>query len=277
MNAVRTLIFGFCLIGAILGGWTQQSRAEQVQWKSSGCRQSADTTANLDVESQAYGLLQSAKRKYIGWNEDCTVRISGQGSYWEAFQDLEKAIDLNPNLAKDYYARGLLREREFEKPEKALEDYNKALELDLSLVNAYYARGLLKLSGDRNSAAADFQAVIKIDPISPWGYYGLGLVSGNIADFDRAIHLNPQFAAAYYQRGLIKEKQQNEQAAMADYQKAITLNPGHSDAQHSLVILRLKTRQSLQTNSHDYLDASRTSRNGPSTRIQETVKLFEEL
>jgi tetratricopeptide (TPR) repeat protein len=268
MNAIKTLMIACCVIGGSWGGSTQQSNAQQLQCQPTNCAR-IDTVIHSDAESQAYSLLQSAKSKYF-WN-----RYSS--NYWESFQDLDKAIELNPKLAKAYYARGLLREREFDKPEKALEDYNKALELDPLLVNAYYARGVFKLSRDRNSAKADFETVIKIDPVNSWGYYGLGLISGNIADFDQAIKLNPKFAAAYYQRGLVQEQKHNEQAAIADYQQAVSLNPSHSDAHRNLVILQLKTQRSLQTNPNNHLNASRRSDSEPSTRIQEAIQLFKEL
>lgn len=268
MNAVKKLIITGCIIGGSWGGWTPQSIAEQLQCQSAGCPR-IDAVLNTDAESQAYSLLQSAKSEYS--------QNQYSNSYWNSFQDLNKAIELNPNLAKAYYARGLLREREFNKPDQALEDYNKALELDPRLVNAYYARGVLKMSGDRNIAIADFQTILKIDPNSPWGHYGLGLISGNIADFDQAIKLNPRFAAAYYQRGLIKERRLDDQAAIADYEQAISLNSGLADAHQNLIVLRLKIKQSLQTNSHNFLNAARVSLDGRSIKIQEAMELFREL
>jgi tetratricopeptide (TPR) repeat protein len=274
MNAIRTLIIGCCVIGTSWGGWTQQSRAEQC--RSADCPR-IDAVTNSDAESQAYGLLQSAKSKY-GWNQYST-------NYWESFQDLNKAIELNPNLAKAYYARGLLREREFNKPEKALEDYDQALKLDPLLVNAYYVRGTLKLSADQSSAATDFQTAVKIDPLNPWGYYGLGLVSANnrnsreaLANYDRAIHLNSLFAEAYYQRGVLQEEQiKNDKAALADYQKAVSLNHRYHEAESKLAFLRWRTNKSGHTNSNIYNAATSSFQNGPNIKIQEAIKLFREL
>jgi tetratricopeptide (TPR) repeat protein len=268
MNAIKILMIACCVTGGSWGGWTPQSNAQQLQCQAADCPR-IDAVINSDAESQAYNLLQSAKSKYF-WNQYST-------NYWETFRDLNKAIELNPNLAKAYYARGLLREREFDKPEKALEDYSKALELDPLLVNAYYARGVLTLSRDRNSARADFEAAIKINPANSWGYYGLGLVSGNIADFNQAIKLNPKFAAAYYQRGLVQEQKRNDQAAIADYQQALSFNPSYFEARQNLVMLQLKTQGRVQTNRDNSLNASRRSYSEPSTKIQETIQLFQEL
>ena len=46
-----------------------------------------------------------------------------------------------------------------------------------------------------------------------------------IADFDKAIELNPKDARAYYNRGVVKDELKQYKEAIADYDKAIELNP----------------------------------------------------
>ena len=61
----------------------------------------------------------------------------------------------------------------------------------------------------------------------------LGDYQGAIADYDRALELNPQFAQAYYNRGNAKRTLKDYQGAIADYDKAIELNPRFAQAYYN--------------------------------------------
>ena len=58
----------------------------------------------------------------------------------------------------------------------------------------------------------------------------LGQYFAAIADYDIAIRLNPDYAEAYYNRGLAKYDLGQHFAAIADYDIAIRLNPDDADA-----------------------------------------------
>lgn len=51
-----------------------------------------------------------------------------------------------------------------------------------------------------------------------------------IADYNRAIELNPRYYQAYYNRGIAYRNQGEYDKAIADYTKAIDLSPNYSDA-----------------------------------------------
>jgi tetratricopeptide (TPR) repeat protein len=55
--------------------------------------------------------------------------------------------------------------------------------------------------------------------------YRKGDLQGAIADLDKAIAINPQYADAYNNRGLTYKALREYQKAIADYNKAIVLNP----------------------------------------------------
>ncbi|MEW5912653.1 MAG: tetratricopeptide repeat protein [Thermodesulfobacteriota bacterium] len=51
-----------------------------------------------------------------------------------------------------------------------------------------------------------------------------------IADFSKAIEINPKYAKAYYNRGISWRRKQQIEKAIADYTKAIELNPNYAKA-----------------------------------------------
>ena len=55
---------------------------------------------------------------------------------------------------------------------------------------------------------------------------------GAIADYNKAIKINPKDSEAYYFRGVAKYRQQDYKAAIADYSKAIELDPKNDKAYH---------------------------------------------
>jgi len=46
-----------------------------------------------------------------------------------------------------------------------------------------------------------------------------------LADYDRAIELNPKFVEAYSNRALVKYALNDDKGALADFDRAIELNP----------------------------------------------------
>jgi tetratricopeptide (TPR) repeat protein len=71
-------------------------------------------------------------------------------------------------------------------------------------------------------------------------YLRLERLDDAIADFDHAIHLNPDFARSYHLRGLAKEKQGTFTEAIADFSKAIELDPEYAAAYYSRATLHTK-------------------------------------
>ena len=90
--------------------------------------------------------------------------------------------------------------------------------------------------GNYENAIADYDRAILLNPDHADVYnnrgnakYKLGQHNAAIADYDRAILLNPDHAKAYNNRGNVKYKLERYFAAIADYDRAILLNPDHAD------------------------------------------------
>ncbi|MEG3440421.1 toll/interleukin-1 receptor domain-containing protein, partial [Pannus brasiliensis CCIBt3594] len=99
-------------------------------------------------------------------------------------------------------------------------------------------RGLAKYnSGDYQGAIADFDRAIQLQPDYANAYYNRGRAKyksedkqGAIADNDRAIQLQPDLAGAYNTRGVAKYDSGDYPGALADYDRAIQLKPDYAEA-----------------------------------------------
>lgn len=84
------------------------------------------------------------------------------GNKQSALDDLNKAINLNPNDANVYNDRGLLKDELGDK-QGALDDLNKAISLNPKLALAYFTRGYLKNDlRDKQGALDDFKKAAEL-------------------------------------------------------------------------------------------------------------------
>jgi tetratricopeptide (TPR) repeat protein len=65
-----------------------------------------------------------------------------------------------------------------------------------------------------------------------------GNYSGAIADYNRALSLNPNFGEVYFRRGLARNVLKDWQGAMADYTKALEIKPDHAEAYTNRGLIR---------------------------------------
>ena len=98
----------------------------------------------------------------------------------------------------------------------------------------YFQRANFRAAlGKYEEALADYDRAIELNPDHAVAYSNRGNVKSElgqheaaVTDFDEAIRLNPDDAAAYYNRGNAKQQLGGDEAAVADFNEAIRLNPG---------------------------------------------------
>ncbi len=74
-------------------------------------------------------------------------------------------------------------------------------------------------------------------------FYKAGVFDKAIADFDRAIGMDPEYAKAYYNRGSTYDKMGELDKAIVDYRKTISLDPYYYEAHYFLEQALKKTGQ----------------------------------
>jgi tetratricopeptide (TPR) repeat protein len=116
--------------------------------------------------------------------------------------------------------------------------------LSYLVISALNRRGFAKEEeGDYVGAIADYSKAIELDPNYAHAYNNRGNAkkkmmkmdghadySDAIADYDKAVELEPDHATAYYNRGAAKYAMGDTAGALVDYDEAIELNPYLAEA-----------------------------------------------
>jgi tetratricopeptide (TPR) repeat protein len=166
--------------------------------------------------------------------------LIGLDDLQQGITDLDQGIRLSPDLCKAYLDRACAHTT-LGHPQEALADLDKAIRLGYAPDKTtdgefYFARGNARFDlNDWEGAMTDYSQVIKLDPMSPLGWFKRGLTrgwklgdsKGAILDFNEAIRLQPDFWEAYQDRANAKDSLGDKIGTWAD------------DTQASLIQLRL--------------------------------------
>jgi tetratricopeptide (TPR) repeat protein len=114
---------------------------------------------------------------------------------------------------------------------------------------------------DLDGAIADFSKAIEIEPRYAYAYINRGNarqakgdLEGAIADYTKAIEIDPQYAKTYFNRGAAQQAKGDLEGAIADYTKAIEIDPRDAKAYNNRGILR-KAKSDLDGAIADYTKA----------------------
>lgn len=164
----------------------------------------------IGMYTKAIQLNPDFPNAYLDRGNDFT----GISRYPQAIADYDKVLSLTPESNEAYNMRGMANHR-LEKYDNAIADYTNAIAL--GNFNALTNRGVVYLEQKRSDLAK--------------------------ADFNKAISINAQQADdAYYNLADALVNEQSYDAALANIQKAITLQPRSAlyHSMHASILLNLK-------------------------------------
>ncbi len=163
--------------------------------------------------------------------------LNDLGSCWRLKQHVDSAIYFyqksilaNPNLSivhnnlgSSYFAK-----KEYD---KAIAAYAKAIELDKKNYNALLNRGAAYFESEKlDKAKRDFEEIIAEMPGNSFAYNNLASIAIKNKDYSaavtlatRAIELDANNGAAFYNRGVANQMLKQEDACCADWKKAYQL------------------------------------------------------
>ena len=160
------------------------------------------------------------------------VAFRRNGDFPRAIADQSKAIEINPGFAVAYGARGYAYQQRATAIARA--DYDKAIELDPAIVLAYFDRAFLHaLNGDTNRAVDDLKRAFEFGGTAfDDAFETLGPNQRNqvVALFTRAIERGANDAVVFNGRGFVYASTDDQERAIADYSKAIEIDPMYVDA-----------------------------------------------
>lgn len=170
-------------------------------------------------------------KNYKAWyNKGVLLLRSGKAN--EALDALNKAIAIR-EYPKALFSRALLYQQTGN-CRLALQDVNKVLEVEKNNARAYYIKAdCSEQAGNVPEALANYDLAIQYEQQEPLFYLRRGLIHARLRkngdamrDMNEAIKLNPQYAEAYYWRGMMQYR--SGMQPCADLQRAAQLGLGEA-------------------------------------------------
>ncbi|KAA8518549.1 hypothetical protein F0562_016023 [Nyssa sinensis] len=167
-----------------------------------------------------------------------------------AFESFMEAIKLDPQNACALTHCGILYKDEGCLVEAA-ESYQKALKADNSYKAAAECLAIvltdlgtsLKLAGNTQEGIQKYYEAIKIDPHYAPAYYNLGVVYSEMMQYDMALNCyekaaleRPMYAEAYCNMGVIYKNRGDLESAIACYERCLAVSPNFEIAKNNMAI-----------------------------------------
>ena len=166
------------------------------------------------------------------------VAYSQMGQDAEALKEFEAEIPLSPNQDSAYSNAAAIYEKQGNL-DKALEYYKKAAEISPNRPELHASMAsIYEKQGNQAAAQAEYKALADADPAhASVTWFNIGAIAKNsdrneeaIKAFQKAVELDPAYAAAHKELGYALVKQGDFKGAVAQFNKYLELAPKAADA-----------------------------------------------
>ena len=195
-------------------------------------RAMADLPDDLPADDPILAEVDRLKTGEKAWTETGEELIKA-GRYPEAIRLLRKTVEAYPKSDRAMFLLGRARLRQGDLP-GAEEILSRAVALAPESIEAQMQLGVVRLNRGRpRDAQPCFRAAIQTKPNLPEAWYNLGLSLGgdptqraeSMAAFREAIKLKPNLPEAYLALGVALRADGKNEAAVAELQRALALQP----------------------------------------------------
>lgn len=160
--------------------------------------------------------------------------------YDAVFENVNKALKINPYLAKGYFIKGMAY-TEMKDTAMAISSFQTCVEQDPEYYHAHMQLGLLFAAKNDPICINYFNNAIRVNPAKPEAYYALGFFyqeHGNYEDallcYDNMLKVSPKNAAALYNKGYINLVYLgNYDEAIEWFTQTVQVDPRYADAYYN--------------------------------------------
>ncbi len=174
--------------------------------------------------------------------------------YQEALEDVESAIEIDPNHARAHDLRGLLYENDGEEFwNLAEESYSQAISLSAEWALPWFHRANLLAMLKRNEEAlGDYRKTVELIPGFATAWKNLASCHVSRDEFDdalnafaRAIEIDPELVVAHLERGILLGRMSRISDAILDFDAILNSEPENE------IVLALRARSFIITEQYD--------------------------
>ena len=166
-----------------------------------------------------------------------------------ALNDINKAIEINPNSANAYIIRADISINNQHNYQEALADMDKAIKLQPRHVGLYINRAFLRYKlDDYFGAMSDFDYALQLDPLNTTALFNRSILRTEVRDYNNAlddlnqiIAMNPSNYRALFNRASVLKELKQYKKALTDADAIIATFPNLASA----YILRFDIRQQM--------------------------------
>ncbi|UCH82837.1 MAG: tetratricopeptide repeat protein, partial [Candidatus Latescibacterota bacterium] len=175
----------------------------------------------------------------VRWREHIheAGRMSEVGDFENAIEEVNKAVEIHPDVADSYVYRAFILKNAGKRFE-AIENYSKALKISPDLPRVRYDLAqTLRSVRMYEPAIEEYLRAIEIDPVKPEAYNNLGITYVEMKRFEDAvpcfrkvIEIDPRYIKAYNNLGSALAQMGDAAEARKTLERAIEIDPGYKNS-----------------------------------------------